>query len=297
MIAPGLSELWPWFDLAALVQRPAAFAGLAGAAGLVWALRSWALRGLALFAAIALCFAIPLRGTLPERCPAGAGTLRIAWINAQGARHPEQIVDWIAAEKPQIVGFAEVRRVPPPLAAYLLVHLPYTQNCLGNGHCSTALYARERPVGARALARGDPENRKTLSGAALEYARMGGGGQGRIAAVHLSRPTSAAQQARELQQLESRMPIDADTVVVGDFNLSVRMTLLTRFAERHRLSLVLADRPTWPTVWRGRRVGGLWQIDQLLLGRNWRAKSMRASPFLGSDHRGFVADLCHISAM
>jgi endonuclease/exonuclease/phosphatase (EEP) superfamily protein YafD len=37
---------------------------------------------------------------------------------------------------------------------------------------------------------------------------------------------------------------------------------------------------------------GLWQIDHLLLGRDWQVEAIRTSEDLGSDHRGFVADLC-----
>ncbi|MCJ2186820.1 hypothetical protein MTR66_08340, partial [Novosphingobium sp. 2638] len=65
---------------------------------------------------------------------------------------------------------------------------------------------------------------------------------------------------------------------------------------RNGLRVAAAGGPTWPVRYGGHRIGGLWQIDQLLVGRNWRVAAVRRSPDLGSDHLGYVADLCRADA-
>lgn len=196
-----------------------------------------------------------------------------------------------------MVGVAELRS-DLALTEVLRKRYPHWQSCLRNGRCSTLLYSSAAPAKAESLARGDPENRKALSAVRMDYPAEGQRSGAlsppatRIFAVHLSRPFPLGKQRSELLELEGHLGASAGAIVMGDMNMSPRMRLLRDFAARNGLHLARMEHPTWPIEIRDYPLPGLWQIDHLLVGREWKVAAIRTGPDVGSDHKGFVADLC-----
>jgi endonuclease/exonuclease/phosphatase (EEP) superfamily protein YafD len=293
VVAAGLrGRVSPMLDLANLVIVPAAaLAGLAALA-LLWRARGW-WRKAPLAAAIGLCvFAAWPPRDAPDQCLAGSPDLRIAWINVGDRGDPAAIAAWLLREDPAIVGFGEVDMQQRELRATMAQHYPHLQSCQQHERCSTLIYARSEPEQSAGLARGDAENRRALSGARMQFA-LAGDVPLEVIALHLSHPwPDTGKQNDELLAASLAIEHSQDAVVIGDFNLTRRMHKLRRFAEGTGLVAASADRPTWPLEYAGRDTPALIQIDHLLVGRNWAVRDIRTSDDLGSDHRGFVADLC-----
>ncbi|WP_226633711.1 endonuclease/exonuclease/phosphatase family protein [Novosphingobium profundi] len=304
LLLPKLAGQWPYLGLAALIHVPAMWLGLVSTLGLLGLLVLRALqvrraqfsRTGAGFLGIALILVLALQPAtrLPAPCPADAQRLTLAWLNTRHTQQPGRIRHWLQRARPDIIGVAEMPSWPGDLEEYLDRNYAFMQNCQRKGQCSTRLYSRIPPSEKLGLARGDAEQRRTLSGAGLVFPAGSGTRAWSIAAVHLSRPTSPDAQARELREFEARMGADADTLILGDFNLSPRLPVLQDFVARNGLTITRADRPTWPLELGETRLEGLWQIDHLLTGRHWQVESFKASPWLGSDHRGFVAKVCRV---
>jgi endonuclease/exonuclease/phosphatase (EEP) superfamily protein YafD len=296
LAAARLGGSYSAFDVINLAAAPLALASVLLAVFLSFRARSWAGRAL-----LGLCVLPGLVTLLPERtetvaCGPSAQRLRVAWINAHHPERPDRIAAWLEAEQPQVVGVAELR-TGLALRDVLQERYPHWHSCLDNGRCSTLLYSRAAPVEARGLAHGDPENRKALSAVRITFRRGEAHGNQspavtQILAVHLSRPLPFGGQRRELLELDKYLGLPADTVIMGDFNMSPRMRLLRDFAARNGLAVTPTGRPTWPITIRGHSLPGLWQIDHLLVGRDWQVAAIRTGPDVGSDHKGFVADLC-----
>lgn len=297
LTAARLGGTYPALDLINLAAAPLAMSSVVLAGFMLFRARTWIGRALA-----CACIVPGLLVLLPERaspamCDGTAQRLRVAWINAHHPRQAGPIAAWLDAENPQVVGVAELRR-DLPLRKVLRRRYPYWSSCLGNGRCSTLLYSRVAPAEMDALARGDPQNRRALSAVRMALAPRGTGVGARSAlpdqifAVHLSRPLPLGCQREELLELEQRLGLSAGTIVMGDLNMSPRMDLLRNFASRNGLKLTRTDRPTWPASIGRHSLPGLWQIDHLLVGAGWHVAAIRTGPDLGSDHRGFVADLC-----
>lgn len=292
--ASWLGRFSPLLDLASLVFVPACLLVSFSCAILVMcaARRSSRLAGLAV-AAAALGLPLLESAAPPPRCATQGPRLRVAWINAHHPADPRRIVAWLDRENPRIVGVAEVDMRSQSLRRELERRFPYRQSCLANGHCSTLIYSRERLVAAQGLARGDPERRRALSAV---HARLRTNTRHplELAAVHFSWPVPPGRQSSEIAELEQAFVRPADLVVMGDFNMSPRMAIVNVFAARNALRIVRSPRPTWPADIAGWSLPGLWQIDHLLVGAHWAVAAMRVSPRLGSDHRGYVADLCAV---
>jgi len=293
LIAPGGTAYGAALDLASLVRKPAALILILSSLWIVVKSRLWSSRLAALFAVAFAGWAIaPGASPPPGECAAGAPILRIAWINAMHPPSADPIASWIADEMPQVVGIAELDASSHELRKVLTRRYPHWASCLPNGRCSTLLYARQHPSAIWPLARRDPENRKSLSAVQMHVRSDSPNGEYHIFAVHLSRALPLGRQAQELAKLEAAMIDPANTVIMGDLNMAPTMRILGDFAARNGLQIVKTEGPTWPL-----RIGtwgtpGLWQIDHLLIGQNWKLKSIRLSPDLGSDHCGYVADLC-----
>jgi endonuclease/exonuclease/phosphatase (EEP) superfamily protein YafD len=293
-----LGEIWPLFDMINLIAGPLALASLLLAVVMLIRARTWAGRALT-----CACLVPGIVLMMPERneetvCGPSARTLRVAWINTRHLKRSRAIADWLERAQPQIVGVAELKPALS-LRKVLEARYPYWQSCLGNGRCSTLLYSRIAPSEQAGLAHGDPENRKALSAVRMSFG-PGSGGKGvpslagvHIFAAHLSRPLPLGRQRHELRELDQNAGLTADAIVMGDMNMSPRMQVLNAFAARNGLRLTRTDRPTWPVHIHGYDLTGFWQIDHLLLGSNWKVVSIRTGPDVGSDHRGYVADLCH----
>jgi len=281
-----LGSAAPLFDLANLAVPPFAVLGIACSLGLLCMVRRWWKKAGMIAAAIGCGAMLIPPAAPPATCAAGTARVRVAWFNAHGMEDPAPIMAWLERENPALVGFAEVSPGSHLVRAAVLARYPHMQSCSRNGYCSTLIYARAAPVAGAALARGDPENRKALSAAAMRFADFN------VMAVHLSRPLPLGRQGEELAQLAGQLDGPADTVIMGDFNATRRMHVLRDFAARGGFGIGKADGPTWPQYWDGEQTMPLIQIDQVLVGRNWAITALRTSPDLGSDHRGLVADLC-----
>ncbi|MED5545207.1 MAG: endonuclease/exonuclease/phosphatase family protein [Pseudomonadota bacterium] len=304
LLLPKLAGHWPYLGLAALIHVPAMWLGLASSLGLLarrvrraqlspsrFGLTGVGLVGISLILIVALQPAT----RVPALCPPNAPRLTLAWLNALHVRRPDLIHRWLQRARPDVIGLAEMRSGAAELDAYLARNYPFVQNCQRKGQCSTRLYTHIPPTGKLGLARGNAERRRTLSGAGLVFPASSGSPSWSIAAVHLSRPTSPEAQARELREFDARMGADADTLILGDFNLSPRLPVLRDFVARNGLAITRADQPTWPLELGERRLEGLWQVDHLLTGRHWQVESFKTSPWLGSDHRGFIARVCRVN--
>ncbi|HUD90657.1 endonuclease/exonuclease/phosphatase family protein [Sphingobium sp.] len=283
----------PFLDLLSLVALPAAVMSIGSAAMLA------ARTARASHCALLLVAAVPgLMVLLPEtrgtaHCSPSGERLRVAWLNVQRTDRSSAIMAWIERENPQVVGVGELDKNATHLRARLAARYRDRASCLANGRCSTVLYSRIAPVESRALARGDAENRRALSAVRM---RLGYGDKGvnfPIVAVHLSRPFPLGRQRQELRDLGPFLLQSPDAIVIGDFNMSPRMSALRQFASQNGLRINAAGGPTWPVfgAW-----AGLWQIDHVLTGSDWAVTALRRSPDLGSDHRGLVADLCRVES-
>lgn len=299
LILARFGNAHPALDLINLLAAPLGGISLLLVAVLAMWARSWTGRGALAFCCLpALGLFWPDLTRSPACSPSGAH-LRIAWMNTHKPKEPDRIAAWLDAESPQVVGVAELPRYLP-LHGMLEKRYPHWQSCLDNGRCSTALFSSIEPAAMEALTHGDPFNRKSLPAARMDLPfkglsdHAGRAGDLQVFAVHLSRPLPLGRQAHELQQLGKALTVPASSVIIGDFNLSPRMRLLADYAARNGMSLTRTDRPTWPLTYEGHRYPGFWQIDHLLVGRDWKVEAIRTSPDLGSDHRGFVADLCQV---
>lgn len=287
LAAARLGGSFAVLDLINLAAAPLALASILIAALLLRGTRTWTGRLVLCLCCIpGILLLVPEKTTLAG-CSPSAQKLRVAWINAHHPPRPDRIAAWLDAERPQIVGVAELRS-DLSLREVLAKRYPHWQSCLRNGKCTTLVYSRLAPVTMEGLARGDPENRKALSAVGTEFAAPAV----RIFAVHLSQPLPLGRQGYELRELEGRFEPAGDVIVMGDMNLSPRMRLLHDFAARNGLTPTLTDRPTWPIEIKDVPLPGFWQIDHLLVGRDWKVAAIRTGPDVGSDHKGFVADLC-----
>ncbi|WP_395393855.1 endonuclease/exonuclease/phosphatase family protein [Novosphingobium sp. BL-8A] len=292
LAAGRLGGAFPLLDMANLAALPAALLVVLGSLSLMVRRRTTSARVIGACGLVLGLLATLPAGAVPSRCAPSAPRLRVAWINAHGPVAPEPIASWVAQEHPQILGFAELEKSSKDMRAMMAERFAHHRSCLPNGRCSTMLFTHIAPSEAESLAHGDPENRRALSAVRMGFADGGALGSFSVIALHLSHPLPLGRQQEELLEAQAALADPANAIVMGDFNLSPRMWTLRDFAARNGLTVTRASRPTWPASWNGMTNPGLWQIDHLLVGRNWQVESLRVSPDLGSDHRGYVADLC-----
>lgn len=291
LLAGSLGNASPVLDLANLVVMPVAIACLILLALLLWLAESWKHRAVLLVLG-GLC-ALPLlpRDNGLAACGSEATRVKVAWLNAWGTNEPEPIIAWLEAEQPDLVGFGELNTGSRKVRAEVQALYPHVQSCKRNERCATILYAREKPFKSEPLSQGDTGNRQVLPIARMQM-RQDGEQPLNLMAVHFSRPLPLGRQRREVLDLQLAIAKPADTVIIGDFNMTPRMRTLSSFARRNGFTLALADRPTWPLQYDDEQTTPLVQIDHVLAGRNWKVESLRTSDDLGSDHRGLVAQLC-----
>lgn len=290
--AGRLGAVFPFLDMANLAALPAALLVAIGSLALMVRRRSTAMRAVGAGGLVLGLLATLPVGAMPSRCDPSVPHLRVAWINAHGPVDPAPIVDWLTREDPQILGFAELEKTSKDTRALMAERFAFHRSCLPNGRCSTMLFTHIAPSEMVSLAHGDPENRRALSAVQMGFAGGTNFAPFSVMALHLSHPLPLGRQQEELLEAQAALADPANAIVMGDFNLSPRMWTLRDFATRNGLSITRAGRATWPANLNGTTVPGLWQIDHLLVGRNWQVESLRVSPDLGSDHRGYVADLC-----
>jgi endonuclease/exonuclease/phosphatase (EEP) superfamily protein YafD len=227
----------------------------------------------------------------PESCGAGERlALRIVSFNLGSENStPEAAAAWIR-QRPDAVILLEAKNRSRAVLGLLRPAFPHQVNCHPRGVCSTFILTRAEPVISRSLARGDVENRQSVSAAFVRIPVRNGFAS--ILGVHHSRPWPLGRQqaeASKLQELVQSFGVSADLIVAGDFNASEDMQWLKEFGRRWNLKR-LATASTWPSG--VDFVPPFLAIDHVLVGSSWKG-SARTGPYLGSDHRPLVASLCN----
>lgn len=243
---------------------------------------------------LAIAIAIAgLRDSMPvaSPCPNGQpAALKIVSFNLFGGnRTPQAAAKWIIGQDPDAVILVEAKGRSAAVPDLLRSEYPYQVNCHPRGICSTFILTRVRPVFSRPLARGDVENRQSLSAALVRIPTRDG--PAAILAVHFSRPWPIGRQQREALKLRADMlglGSPDDLIVAGDFNASEQMKWPNDLATDLQLAR-LATGPTWPML--ARPLPAFVALDHIMVGSRWQG-SAHVGPSLGSDHRPLVAEIC-----
>ena len=188
--------------------------------------------------------------------------------------------DWIRNADSDFVVLLEAS---PVFVAGLSDKYPYQVNCQGNKRpCSTVVLSKHRPLSFQGHAKGDSQNRKTLSAAEASFCLAGR--ELSVLGVHLARPWPTKNQERDIKDL---MPIlqarrGRHLILAGDFNLtpwSFRMREIDTHSGLRRVSRAL---PTWPA---NTIMPALLPIDHVFVGHAVAASRPRTFKVAGSDHR------------
>lgn len=202
---------------------------------------------------------------------------------------PERAAAWIVAQRPDIILLEESLKGDRGMAARLATLYPHQVSCLSRMRCSTVILSRTAPIASGGLARGDPENRKSVS---ITWARFGAPeGPFTVVAAHLQRPWPFGEQepariaiAHLLAGIDRRRAI-----VGGDFNLTP-WTFAMRDQDRmFAIPRLTRARPSWPAPL------PLLPIDHVYAGPGWRLDHMEGGPASGSDHHPLLFTLSPIS--
>lgn len=220
--------------------------------------------------------------------PTGRASIKMVVFNAkkdnQSASYAAQ---WIAAQSPDFVILLEADERGSDIPRLLLADLPHQYDCRGDGGCSTMLLSRRPAKSVRYHARGDTENRKTLSALTANIAIEGRAIS--VTAVHLPRPWPLGDPRKYMSELAGSTDIfDGARITAGDFNNAPWTFAMQGLAHDMRLRLASGAISTWPT---GFAIGTILPLDQIYLGNCIKAVSVSAGPDLGSDHLPVVADL------
>lgn len=225
--------------------------------------------------------------------PAGARTHRIVEFNAwMENRDPETASRWILAQRPEAVVLLEASGAGQVIADRLAAALPYRMSCHRTVPCSTVILSRIRPIETRPLAQGDANNRRALSAVLARFPEY------TLVAVHLSRPTSAARQIAEVEQLIADVgrPQGEGIVVTGDFNAPLWSRPMRRLGEGLRLRALAPDPPSWPAPPTGSGLPPIFPIDHTWLGSGWAAARQTRGRAIGSDHYPALIELIRSGA-
>lgn len=262
-------------------------------AGRQWAgQRTCGLLGAGAILSLAMLLSVA-RSDAPQWPPAAPSphAIRIVEFNASSRnRVPERAVQWILAQRPDMVVLLEAHGNGAEIAQLLAPALPHLVSCRGTRVCSTMIFSRLEPVERRGLAQGDAANRKTVSAAYMRFAASDGNIG--VIALHLSRPLPVGRQQRELAELTSRIanvPRDG-LVVLGDFN-APPWSVTAREASRILGVRPVPIQPSWPAPMSALALPAFLAIDHVLLGPGWSAASVDRGPVLGSDHYPFAITL------
>jgi endonuclease/exonuclease/phosphatase (EEP) superfamily protein YafD len=294
----GFAGAWSsFFDLANLALPFAWASSIVGLAGLS-TLAAWREhpRFLALCATIMVASAVPVAaGLIPSLdqpvLPADAQRIKIVSFNLlKGNPRIDDAIEWLAQTDADILVLSELpgglHHIPPRIANAF----PFRQSCTANGHCSTVLLSRLRPLAMHSLAQGDADNRKALSAVRGTFELNGLPFD--VVAVHLSRGWDGDRQQRELAMVANAMTPERRnaTLVAGDFNASPLMWRMRRFGRDTGLMPVTGISPTWSPATIAPHLP-LLPFDQFWLGSDWQVRSLDTGPFLGSDHRAMTLDV------
>ena len=232
------------------------------------------------------------RSTGPEAGPGAPGALKIIQFNVWSHNaEPDQTVDWIVAQQPDIVILEETT---PALRRLIEARTHWRSACRD---CEVMIYSR-LPMRAAPTPKPPAPAPGPLTHAVVE----GPGGDIDVVGVHYAWPTDGGDQ----QKQEARLAevIDAlprsRTIVTGDFN-STPWSFYRRKWDA-RFGLIRRDRAlfSWPagkfTQRRVRLPVAILPIDHIYAGADWATVSVTRGPKLGSDHYPVVAILAPAAA-
>jgi endonuclease/exonuclease/phosphatase (EEP) superfamily protein YafD len=295
-VAAGLSHFGRR-DLEADILTHFAPFWLAGSlAGLLLALvalpraTKWVVAALATAAVLASgALIVPelVRSTGPKAKAGSPGELTVVQFNVWNRNtDPEGSVDWILAQKPDVVllqeSNPEIRRLIRERTGWESVCEP----------CDTTIFTA-LPMLASKRVPGD--------GPLVTATVRDGRGPFTVVGLHNAWPTDIADQQRQekrLVDLLRRYPADR-AIVTGDFN-STPWSFSRRRWDKE-IGLIRRNKAlfTWPARPYGRlsMVGAFpfLPIDHLYAGPGWATVSIKRSPKLGSDHYGVVMILAPVA--
>lgn len=197
---------------------------------------------------------------------------------------PQAVVRWIESVSPDFVILLEARDREGSVARRLKARYPYRYDCRGDGYCSTIILARSPAVEVVHHARGDTENRRSLSALSARFNAVDR--PLTITAAHMPHPAPVGDQGARLRELAASTgrPVGAH-LVVGDFNNVPWTFAMNRLAADMDLRLMSKAIPSWPTAmgW-----GAFLPIDNIYGSGCVATKSISRGPRLGSDHYPLV---------
>jgi endonuclease/exonuclease/phosphatase (EEP) superfamily protein YafD len=270
-----------WVDVADVANLFAPYAFIVGAIMLTLRVFLGSVQRASLLVLILLLctYGVHLTSILPYyQTVAGFGgsgrSIRVVSVNlSKDNPTPLTLANWVRQQSPDVIVLLEASGRSEIVPEWLARDYPFQQSCARNGHCSTIIMSRLAPSRMIPFARGDSENRKALSAAAMEFPDFA------LVGVHLSRAFSVARQHAELAELAQDVAPLAhrQLVVVGDWNASPLMHDMRKFGAETGLTNVDGIRPTWPQI-------ALLPFDQVWVGQEVGVIASGSGPALGSDH-------------
>lgn len=265
---------------------------------LLFVVRKWRVPALLWPVAISLVVGgvVPLlRATsrITPRAPIAAQSddIRIVSINLwKKNRNPARTAAWIRNQRPDIAVISEAGGSSAAVPAMLKDILPFQYSCHRRAYCSTMILSKFRPLSVEPLARGDPENRKTLSALVVRFDDRWDGLI--LIGAHLGHPWPFGRQREDVSALiaaAAREPAEK-IVVIGDLNATPWSFALADITEGIGLSRATRWVTSWPTAEADLPLPALLPIDHALLGTHWTAQIERG-PSIGSDHYPLTAIL------
>jgi endonuclease/exonuclease/phosphatase (EEP) superfamily protein YafD len=218
----------------------------------------------------------------------GSTELRVVSFNLYKSNaDPDRVVRWLVAQHADVIVLLEATAAHNDALETLRHSHPYRYACSGSQRCSTRVFSRFPATGFWPLARGDADNRQTLSALTIRFDM--GGREVPLTAVHLSHPWPLGEQQSEIEALARALStVGKGGIVAGDFNSAPWTFAMRRLAASADARLASGGTATWPVH---RLALPLLPLDQIYLGRCLAARSVTSGPALGSDHLPLVADI------
>jgi endonuclease/exonuclease/phosphatase (EEP) superfamily protein YafD len=220
----------------------------------------------------------------PALATSGGDSIRIVSFNVN-KDNPEQreVARWIEAQSPDFIILLEARDRPGSASRLLRAHYPHQYDCRGDGNCSTLILSRTPARAVTHHARGDTENRKSISALTAHFSRDGRDLS--ITAAHMPRPWPLGRQALRLRELaDVASEPRSNQVVAGDFNNVPWSFAMNRLAADMDVRLMSRAVPTWPTG----GPGAMLPIDNIYGRGCIDITGLSRGPEIWSDHHPLV---------